>query len=229
MKKFPGNRLKALTFSFDDGVMNDLRFSALLNKYQMKATFNINTGNMSPMNQWIYKDTIVKHLTLEDMKIAYKGHEIASHTLTHPFPDRMNEKEYRNEVEVDITNIKNLFKCDVVGFAYPYGTCTELGVKILKENGIKYARGVGETLNFDLVNQDIYNFKGTCHFKNEKLFELAEKFIALEPTEKCVFYIWGHTYEFINEEDWARFEKFLMLIKEHEKEIYFGTNKEVLL
>lgn len=228
MKAFPGNRYKALTFSFDDGVFNDIRFSLLLKKYGMKATFNINSGKMTSMDQWIYKDTIVKHLTYEEMVIAYEGHEIASHSLTHPFPDRMNEKEYQNEVFLDIHNIESLFNRHVVGFAYPYGTVTETGLKVLKNNGIKYARAVGETFNFDIPN-DLLSYKGTCHFKNSNLFDLANEFINLKTQEKKVFFIWGHTYEFVCEDDWDRFEKFLKLMKEHEDDIYFGTNQEVLL
>lgn len=225
---FPGKKLKALTFSFDDGVMNDLRFAKLLNKYGMKATFNINTGKMTSDSKWIYKETIVSHLTFNEMKEAYKGHEIASHTFSHPFPDRIDYKTYSNEVSLDITIIEKLFERKVVGFAYPYGTATEEGVQILKENNIKYARTVGETMKFD-IPEDLLRYPGTCHFKNSKLMDLAKEFIELKPNEKKLFYIWGHTYEFITEEDWEHFEEFLKLMKAHENEIFFGSNKEVFI
>jgi len=35
---------KAITFSFDDGTMQDVRLFEILNKYGLKATFNINSG-----------------------------------------------------------------------------------------------------------------------------------------------------------------------------------------
>ena len=35
--------LKRLTFSYDDGVTQDRRLVPLLNRYGMKATFNINS------------------------------------------------------------------------------------------------------------------------------------------------------------------------------------------
>lgn len=225
---YPGNKLKALTFSFDDGVMNDLRFAKLLNKYGMKATFNINTGKMTTENKWIYKDTIVSHLTFNDMKEAYEGHEIASHTFSHPFPDRIDYKTYANEVSLDIAIIEKLFERKVIGFAYPYGTATDIGIQVLKENNIKYARTVGETMKFD-IPVDLYRYPGTCHFKNSRLMDLAKEFVELKPNEKKVFYIWGHTYEFVSEEDWTRFEDFLKFMKAHEEEIYFCSNKEALL
>jgi len=33
---------KAITFSFDDGVVQDIRLIELMNKYGLKSTFNLN-------------------------------------------------------------------------------------------------------------------------------------------------------------------------------------------
>ena len=38
------NKNKALTFSFDDGVKQDIRLVEILNKYGLKGTFNLNSG-----------------------------------------------------------------------------------------------------------------------------------------------------------------------------------------
>ena len=38
---------KAITFSFDDGVTQDIRLIELLNKYNLKCTFNINSELLS--------------------------------------------------------------------------------------------------------------------------------------------------------------------------------------
>ena len=37
-------KLKAVTFSFDDGIVQDYRMIELLNKYGLKATFNVSSG-----------------------------------------------------------------------------------------------------------------------------------------------------------------------------------------
>ena len=34
---------KAITFSYDDGVTQDIRLIELLNKYNLKCTFNLNS------------------------------------------------------------------------------------------------------------------------------------------------------------------------------------------
>lgn len=36
-------KMKAITFSYDDGVVQDRRLISLLNKYGLKATFNLNS------------------------------------------------------------------------------------------------------------------------------------------------------------------------------------------
>lgn len=43
--RFPGGKLKAMTFSYDDGVSADYRLVELMRKYYIKGTFNINTVN----------------------------------------------------------------------------------------------------------------------------------------------------------------------------------------
>ena len=35
--------MKAVTFSYDDGVTQDIRLVEILNRYNLKATFNLNS------------------------------------------------------------------------------------------------------------------------------------------------------------------------------------------
>jgi hypothetical protein len=62
----------------------------------------------------------------------------------------------------------------------------------------------------------------------EKLFELGRQFIDLEAETPKLFYIWGHSYEFDIHDTWSDFERFCRLVS-GKKDIYYGTNKEVLL
>ena len=41
-KVFPGGKFKVLTFSYDDGKIEDRRLVKLFNKFNLKATFNLN-------------------------------------------------------------------------------------------------------------------------------------------------------------------------------------------
>ena len=42
--RFPEGKLKAVTFSYDDGVRQDERLIEVFDKYCVKGTFNINSG-----------------------------------------------------------------------------------------------------------------------------------------------------------------------------------------
>lgn len=42
---------KAITFSYDDGAVQDIRLIELLNRYGLKATFNLNSGLLGGYNR----------------------------------------------------------------------------------------------------------------------------------------------------------------------------------
>ena len=67
----------------------------------------------------------------------------------------------------------------------------------------------------------------TCHFLASNLFELAEEFINAQYDDAKMFYIWGHSYELITEEDWTKFEDFCKLIS-GKSDIWYCTNIEVI-
>ena len=83
---------KFLVLSFDDGTIYDKRFIEILNKYNVSATLNLNSGLQNFV--WYYQDKYeIKRLTLTDDIHLYDNHEIASHTLTHPFLTELTEEE----------------------------------------------------------------------------------------------------------------------------------------
>ena len=121
---FQGKR-KAITFSYDDGVTQDRRLISLLKKYDLKATFNLNSGLMSTaFCLHISNGTTVSHCKprLTEISKIYEGFEVASHTLTHPFlPAIVDEDEIAWQVEEDRRILSEAVGYEVVGFAYPGG------------------------------------------------------------------------------------------------------------
>ena len=47
-KAFPGGKHKVLTFSYDDGKLEDRRLVEIFNKNGLRGTFNLNTGYPYP-------------------------------------------------------------------------------------------------------------------------------------------------------------------------------------
>ena len=175
----------------------------------------------------------VRHdkLDAKDIKKIYEGHEVAVHSLTHPRLQTIeDDNEIVRQIEEDRKNLEKLVDYDVVGMAYPCdGNDSDRVAKIIKERtAIKYARTTIPTFNFDL-QEKLYQFKPSVHHDDyENLFKLGEEFIKLKTDTPKLFYIWGHSYEFDIRDEGDKFEEFLKLISGKE-DIYYGTNKDVLL
>lgn len=80
-KLYPNGKSKAFNVSYDDGVLQDIRFVKLLNQYGLKGTFNLNSGLMENEFEWIHESgCIVKRLPKEKVLSLYDGqHILKSH------------------------------------------------------------------------------------------------------------------------------------------------------
>lgn len=229
-------KMKALTFSFDDGVLQDERAIKILDKYNLKATFNLNSSLLGLKNTLPYPDKPVCHDKIDPNKVCdvYKNHEVAVHTLTHPNLTQCSDAVITHQVEEDRLLLEKLTGKQVVGMAYPCGGVNNddrVASIIKKTTKVKYCRTITSTYSFDL-QENLYRFNPTVYYiEKEKLFTLGKKFISLKPDKPSLFYIWGHTYEmdrggeFV---DWDEFDEFCKLIS-NKDDVFYGTNTEVLL
>lgn len=230
---FSGGKIKAITFSYDDSTLQDIKLVELFNKYGVKATFNVNSGLLGTKNELIRKGVNVRHdkIDAKDIKKVFEGHEVAVHTVTHPYLQNIeNDEEIIREIEEDRKNLEKLVGYEICGMAYPgNGENSDHVAEIIKNHTkIKYARTTTPTFNFDL-QENLYQFNPTVHHDDwENLFKLGEEFINLKPDEPKLFYIWGHSFEFDIFDEWGKFEEFLKLIS-FKDDIFYGTNKELLL
>ena len=226
-------KYKAVTFSYDDGVSQDVRLIELLDKYGLKATFNLNSEMFGQRCDLTVKGETVTHhiLSVQEARGLYTGHEVAVHTLTHPNLTTLSDREVIRQVEKDRENLSELFGYEVCGMAYPCGGVNndDRVAALIRENtGIRYARTITSNYSFD-VQENLLRFNPTLsHMDTEKLFSLAEEFLAAHPTRDQIFYIWGHSYELDAADGWETLERFCNLISGKE-DIFYGTNREVLL
>ena len=225
---------KAITFSYDDGVTQDIRLIELLNKYGLKCTFNLNSELLSKKGMLIREGQRISHYKVhpQDVKDIYDGHEVAVHTLTHPNLTRCDDAEVTRQVETDRLNLSRLVGYEVVGMAYPCGGVNNddrVAELIKKNTGVRYSRTITTTGSFDL-QENLYRFNPTAfHLDFDELMRLGASFIELKPETPKIFYIWGHSYEMDYGADyWVKLEEFFKLIS-NKDDIFYGTNKEVLL
>ena len=117
------DKLKAVTFSYDDGVTQDIRLIELLNKYNLKCTFNINSELLGTGKVILRRGKRISHYKLQpvDVRKVYEGHEVAVHTLSHPNLVNCYEEEIIRQVEKDRLALSELAGYEVVGMAYPSG------------------------------------------------------------------------------------------------------------
>ena len=224
---------KAVTFSYDDGVTQDIRLIEILNRFGLKATFNLNSELLGKDGSLDINGKKISHkkVALSEVINIYKGHEIAAHTLTHPDMTAMPKDEVIRQVETDRINLSELCGCEVVGMAYP-GSRPNYNsriAQIIEENtGIKYARTTICSGDFSL-QRDLYEFHPSVFHRDwENMYKLADRFLSEENKYESVFYIWGHSYEFDINDEWNEFERFCRYISGHDN-VFYGTNKEILL
>ena len=222
---------KAITFSYDDAVTQDIRLIEILDKYGLKATFNLNSELLGMDGKLIREGKEINHIKNPASKIAriYKNHEVAAHTLTHPHLPPLSDDEVVRQVERDRLNLSELVGYEVVGMAYPGGGMNnnDRVARLIKSHtGIRYARTISLGYSF-LPQADLYRYKPTAfHLDFEDNYRLADDFFNRET--EGVFYIWGHAYEFDIHDTWGKFEDFCKYVSGRD-DVFYGTNKEILL
>lgn len=223
---FPNGRTKAFTLSYDDGVCQDKRLVKILNTYRLKATFNLNSSLQNEDSNWTGKnDTFISRMNTDELEQVYLGHEIAVHSLTHPHLEHLPPYEAYKELFEDKKNLELLFAEIIRGMAYPYGTYNNTIKQINKMIGLNYCRTVNDTYKFD-VPIDFLEWNPTCHHSYPGLFSLAQEFIDFSPDRLSIFYVWGHSYEFDEDNNWDMIEQFSSIISDKE-DIWYATNGQI--
>ena len=227
MKLKDGKR-KVLTFSYDDGVVQDIRLVNIFNKYGLKATFNINSGCYLPED--VTREKLRGRLKRSEAIALYKdsGHEVAVHGLEHKFLSKLKPAEMVREVLEDRKNIEKDFGTITRGMAYAYSDYNAEAIEILKQCGIVYSRAVASTKSFHFPT-NWWAIQPTCHHANESLMALAEKFVDTQPrypSDNWLFYVWGHSYEFDDRDNWDVIERFAEYVSGRD-DVWYATNIEI--
>lgn len=220
--RYPGGLRKALTLSYDDGVIQDKRLIEIMQKNGLKGTFNINTG--------LFAKVPGEHRRLMEQEAVDlytdSGMEVAVHSYTHPFLELLPLHLAFEEIRKDREEIERLFGGICRGMAYPNNSFTEALADGLKDLGILYSRTTVSTENFK-ISDDWARLPATCHHNNPRLMELAKTFAEKNVKFRSeLFYLWGHSYEFDDNDNWNVIEEFAEYMGGRE-DIWYATNIEI--
>jgi peptidoglycan/xylan/chitin deacetylase (PgdA/CDA1 family) len=196
---FPGGAKMAAVLSWDDGIPQDQRAAELIHRHGWRASFFFN--HHSPM--------VGRWKELEDL-----GMEVGSHSWSHPFYPLQSPQRCRDESVMMRRFLESKVKHPVISFAYPfnYGAAFDAdGDYVLRAQRDAGYLSCRSTMNGPLALDglgDPLAMRTNGHFlMGREKIDAAWKQAA--DTKHGVFYIWGHTYEIVKDEDWKSFEDLL--------------------
>lgn len=193
-KLYPGGKGKAFNISYDDGVLQDIRFVELLNHYGLKGTFNLNSGLMQQEFVWTHECGMqVKRIPESIVQQLYAGHEVASHTYSHPYMDNFSKPEMLKELAADRFFLERLTGKAVAGYATPFFFYNDKLADCVRECGFEYAR-ISEASNDFSIPADYYHWRGSKLHWDEDLENFVDRFLQTEQ-EFALCQLVGHSYD----------------------------------
>ena len=162
---FPGGRHKALTMSYDDGKLEDIRLTELFRKYGIKGTFHLNSGLCGG-------ESGKERISPDQWQEVYRGQEVSCHTVLHPTIARSPISQVALQVLEDRRRLEEQVGYPIRGMSYPNGSYTNEIKELLPKLGIEYSRIVGNT----------------DEFSRDQNWELIEEFCRMMAGREDIWY-----------------------------------------
>ena len=199
---------KYFIISFDDGTIYDPRFVELLNRYNFKGTFNLNSGLEDFV--WYYEDKFpVRRQILSETKKVYRGHEIASHSLHHHWLNSLTPPQISREIGEDCEALKGIFGLEEIGFGVPFTACDEREIRIIRKF-VRYIR-LSEFSETFALPKDPYHIPIHALYNDADIREKITRF-AESDQEDALFVMAGHSYELEVLNHWEYMEQLLQFV-----------------
>ena len=214
--------MKIVVISFDDGTIYDRELITLLNRHGLKATLNLNSG----LNgfTWYYDNKIpITRFNLNEVVALYKGMEVSSHTLTHPYLTDLSDEELIREINDDVDNLSNIFGYKIESFAVPMDRCNEHIIEVCKRNTkITNMRIPERAIGY--LPKDSFHIGVNAWYDTPSIYSMLEEF-KKNTLSNSLFVIAGHAYELMLKKNSETLDRLLEYL-ENDKEITVLTMKE---
>lgn len=210
---YPYWKEKAVTFSYDDGQIFDRQLVELMNRYQLKGTFHLNSAMLNKRG----------YVTSEELVSLYQGHEIACHGYNHEYLVHLPKELLINELHNDRLLLEDETDGIIRGCSYAFGEYNKSIKNTLNNLGFTYCRTVNNTESFQIPS-DFLSWNPSCH--HNELEKMIGQFLEKPDYLKLpLLYVWGHSFEFDRQKNWDYIEKMFRLISGYE-DTWYVTNIE---
>ena len=201
-------REKIFLFSFDDGTIWDKPLVELLNQYGIKGTFNLNSGLEDFV--WYFEGKPVLRQKLSDTVEQYRGHEVASHSLHHPWLNSLTPPQLTREVGEDCETLKKVFGLSEIGFGVPFTACGQREIRLIRKF-VRYIR-LSEFADSFALPADEYHIPIHGLYNDPDIREKLRRFAESEE-EIALFVMAGHSYELEHLDHWEYLEDLLQYVQ----------------
>ena len=218
---WPGGKSKALIMSYDDGPAADERMVRLFNEHGIVGTFNLALS---------FLDT-PDFVTRDELARLYAGHEVANHSVSHPWLAQGDTSSIRREIRDCNTALAELLGHPIHGMAYPFGG-TGSGaydyrvIDIAQQEGIRYARTTNDSGSLEIpanLPDGLMQWAATTNDWDGLRF--ADMLLNWKEERLALLYLWGHSH-FLDEEGWTRMRTICERLG-HREDIWYAQNIQV--
>jgi len=222
----------SITFSWDDGAMEDIKLLHLLEKYSIPSIFFIPAQNHE--RPVLNKNDI--------LKISESGQEVGAHTFSHAFLTKIDKENVFKELNNGKLFLENIIGKEVKHFCLPGGfynntiinqslklfstvrtaksCCIRPTQQIINPTFHFFNRGYKSLLYHSIKNSPLLLELLLKNSKNYNYFDFIK--ITLDQlSQKNNFYdihIWGHSWEIEKEQLWEQLDDFLFFISTYHKQ-----------
>ena len=134
---------RRVIITFDDGFRNVLEFGLEpLAEHNFRAVQFLVAGRLGGRNEWEIAEGEAPAPLMDEAQVRdwlAAGHEIGSHTLTHPRLTRLPASEAREEIAASRKKLEDQFGVKIEHFCYPYGDWNDAVRDLVVAAGYKTA------------------------------------------------------------------------------------------
>lgn len=228
---FPGFKTKAFTTSFDDGHDSDIPLVELMKKYDLKGSFNLNSGELYPDGAEVPSGHA--HVPLTEKKalelFSDDRFEVVSHGYHHCAVGHIPTSDAIYDMLMDRRKLESMFGKLVRGHVYPYGSYSPEAIEAAKLCGYVYARVIAYDRSFKLPAPGTWmEWHPTAHFLDDDFDYHLDRFIneRNDYYHGWLFYAFAHSFDFLIENGWQILEEKFKKIANRD-DIWYATNIEI--